>query len=216
MITCVDQMQQTKKPHECYEFLDLTDVDDCVKNALASTLHTPAAAGGGGAGLKGSRKQHRPRRRQSNASSVMSSSDGSGVYEYVSYDSRRYPPYPHPVATFSYPVPPEYHHSPQFPYTIAPLVDGTGPAGFGRHPATTKRTGSGRSQDHQAATGRASYHHHHYHQQQQQLQAQSWSPVAVASSSSYTLPNNSGKRSFLLSRDFCFRFCPFAHDTDFR
>ncbi|XP_058836784.1 uncharacterized protein LOC131693183 isoform X2 [Topomyia yanbarensis] len=119
----------------------------------------------------------------------MSSSDGSGVYEYVPYDSRRYPPYPHlvPATSYqSYPGSPEYHHSPHFPYSVAPLMDGcVGSAGLYRHPstATVKRTGSARSTEHHAAAGRAS----HYQQQ-----VQSWSPVGVATSySSYALPNNS-------------------------
>ncbi|EAT44952.1 AAEL003733-PA [Aedes aegypti] len=170
-------------------------------NALASTLYTPASAGAGGAGgYKGTvgRKQHRTKRRQSNASSVMSSSDGSGVYEFVPYESRRYPSsqhhhhHPQTVATFPNPVAPEYHYQPrhhstysqQFPYSSsnASSVDGSG--GFGRHPAASKRTANIRTQDHQANPGRNSHHYnyHHYQQQQQHQQQHSWSPVAVAAS----------------------------------
>ncbi|XP_021699341.1 nuclear receptor coactivator 6 isoform X4 [Aedes aegypti] len=128
----------------------------------------------------------------------MSSSDGSGVYEFVPYESRRYPSsqhhhhHPQTVATFPNPVAPEYHYQPrhhstysqQFPYSSsnASSVDGSG--GFGRHPAASKRTANIRTQDHQANPGRNSHHYnyHHYQQQQQHQQQHSWSPVAVAAS----------------------------------
>ncbi|KAL1399735.1 hypothetical protein pipiens_007969, partial [Culex pipiens pipiens] len=194
---------------DCYEFLDLSDVDDGVKDALASTLNTttqqpgggiPAAAAAGGGKPKQQQQYHsyRPRRRQSNASSVMSSSDGSGVYDYPPSSAAAAATFPYPLeyhqpsqqqqqSPQNHPPPQQQHHQHYFPYAaattaiVAPYEDGG---------VTDRSTGSGggppsryhyqKRQKDGGGNSRPPYQQYQQHYQHHHHYNQSWSPPAAA------------------------------------
>ncbi|XP_052567023.1 proline-rich protein 36 isoform X3 [Culex pipiens pallens] len=212
---------KTKKSstQDCYEFLDLSDVDDGVKDALASTLNTttqqpgggiPAAAAAGGGKPKQQQQYHsyRPRRRQSNASSVMSSSDGSGVYDYPPSSSAAAATFPYPLeyhqpsqqqSPQNHPTPQQQqHHQHYFPYAaattaiVAPYEDGG---------VTDRSTGSGggppsryhyqKRQKDGGGNSRPPYQQYQQHYQHHHHYNQSWSPPAAAAASSSSASSSS-------------------------